>query len=108
MRPGRRRTVFRIEEPSDATDTSGGPTIVWKRVGTMEGTLMLLKGQERQIARSTEIRVTHTLDTWYHPTLTARHRLVRAEDDRVFDVISAEDPTGARKRMVVELEAHDG
>lgn len=108
MKPGRRRTVFEIQEPVDGTDASKGPTVVWQRVGTMEGTMSLLRGQERQIARSTESRVTHTLDTWYHPGLTARHRLVRVGDERVFDIISAEDPTGARKRMVVELEVHDG
>lgn len=88
MRAGLLRHRIRIDERVETQQTDGGTTTTWREYSETRARFEVLTG--REFLASDEIRgeTSHRITMRYLPGLRKSMRIVRLDDERVFDITS--------------------
>ncbi|MFD2250654.1 head-tail adaptor [Pseudochelatococcus lubricantis] len=102
---GERRRHFWLEAPVEQSDGAGGVVRRYARRARLWGTLEAVgasSGAAREAAERREIATTWRIVTGFRADIDGRSRLRLG--GRVFAVLSAADPDGRRRGLVVVAE----
>lgn len=96
------RELYELQEPSFGENDAGQQTRGWTVVAR-------LRGQQREVQREvmdaggTAVRTDVTIETAWHPDVSARCRLVHHPSGRVFNIVGATDPDfGRGQRLLIQ------
>ena len=101
MSAGAYRHPFIILSPPATSDGRGGRSGDWTRGATLRGSLELLAADERLEGGGARGGATHRVVAHYRSGIDASLRLDL--DGREFEIVSAEDPDGRRRRLELEV-----
>lgn len=91
------RDIFTVQAPNASADAVGQATITWYSVGAVRG---IVRETQREVTddMGVAVRTDLEIETAYHPSLTARCRLLLGS--REFNVSSVVDPDGGRRKRL--------
>lgn len=95
-------TRFAVEMPVETPDGAGGQERSYLAFGALWGQLKLVSGEERWRADRAEQALRWRIETRWRTGIEAGMRLKAGA--RVFDILSAADPDGTRRRLLIEAE----
>lgn len=105
MRAGKLRHRLRIESETEARDAVGGVTRSWSTVATVWGEVRSPRGAEELRVHTVQEVGVRVIEIRYRSDVTTHHRLVHVEagaDAAIYNVKSAVDPDGRRRRLLIE------
>lgn len=92
-----------IQEATEVQDSRGQPIATWATIANgddVPAKIEGVSGLERVRGRQVEATATHLVTLRHRTDITPPMRLI-ADDGRVFNVVSAVDPSGRRRRLNV-------
>jgi SPP1 family predicted phage head-tail adaptor len=95
---GSLRQRLAIERMSRLPDGSGGALASWTVVATVWGAIQGLQGSEDFAADAVQSEARHRIIVRYRDDIGPADRF--RFDDRVFEIVSAADPDGRKRRLV--------
>ncbi len=101
MSSGAYRHPFVLLSPPSTADGRGGRSGAWTRGETLRGSLELMEASERLEGGGTRAGATHRVRAHYRSDVDASMQLDL--DGRIFEIKSAEDPDGRRRRLELEV-----
>jgi SPP1 family predicted phage head-tail adaptor len=109
VRAGAFRQALVLQRRAVSTDAEGSPQEGWATVGPLRAQVEPLGGQELAIAGVLEMKLSHTVKTYYRSDLaqtssatsTSGHNMRLLWGARILDVQLVEDPDG--RQRVLEL-----
>lgn len=96
---GYQRNRYRYQSPSVTTDAAGQAAISWADVVTIAG---MVTPNQREVLDDlgVAVRTDVVIETAYHPSVSAKGRLVDVATDAVYNILGVVDPDGGRKRRL--------
>lgn len=104
---GFQRSRFNYQAASATADNLGQASSTWSTVATVAGNVT---PNQREVLddMGVAIRTDVVIETAYHPSITARGRLVDVVTGAVFNIMGVVDPDGGRrKRLRITAAAVD-
>lgn len=104
---GYQRIRYKYQAGSATADSLGQSSTAWNTVAIVAGNLT---ANQREVVddMGVAIRTDVVIETAYHPSITARGRLVDVVTGAVFNIMGVVDPDGGRrKRLRITAAAVD-
>ena len=104
-RAGILRHRLHVQGEAQVDDGQGGiASAAWTTTATIWGSLEGLSGQEQIEGGQVNARALYRIRTRWRADIGPTHRIMHADDGRVFNVLSAVDPTGRKKELELLVE----
>lgn len=106
MNPGRMRSRVTIQSRTRTDDEGGGHVEAWADDATVWAEVEAMGGTEQLRAMAVGVQQPHRIRMWYRAGLTPAARLIERhpDGDRVHDITSVRDPSGARQTLELLTE----
>ena len=104
MRAGTLRNRVTFHRPKKVSNGDWGSKIGWEEFATVWAEAIASSGAERVEQRGVEASNTYTIRLRYMDGVTPEHRV--SVDGRTLDIVSAIDPTGRKRELVISAVEH--